>query len=181
MISKKELLKSSIVGFFVISIIGTLLHFAYDFLDNNLIVGMFSAINESIWEHLKIAIMPVFLWTFIEFCIHKYRADNLWTSLFLKIITIMFTVVVVYYIYTTILSSNNAIIDIVLFYVSILLGQIVGYFISISKRIDGSIEELAKLFTILIFLLFILFTFLPPRMELFRDELTNSYGIFELN
>ena len=56
----------SVVGFFVISIIGTILHFTYELSGGNLIVATFSAVNESVWEHLKIAVMPVFIWTIIE-------------------------------------------------------------------------------------------------------------------
>ena len=54
-----------IVGFFVISAIGTLLHFAYNFCGENIFIAPFSAVNESVWEHLKIAVMPMFIWTFI--------------------------------------------------------------------------------------------------------------------
>lgn len=181
MVDKKDILKSAIIGFFVISIVGTLLHFTFELSGKNVIVGMFSAVNESVWEHLKMGIMPVFLWTFIEFIGHKYRWENLWTSLFVKIITITLTIVVIYYGYTAILSTHNVILDIVLFYVAILLGQITGYIISVSKRVNINVEEVSKLFVIFIFLLFMFFTFLPPRLELFKDEVTNTFGIFELN
>ena len=39
-----------IAGFFVISAIGTLLHFAYNFCGENIFIAPFSAVNESVWD-----------------------------------------------------------------------------------------------------------------------------------
>ncbi|MEG2348637.1 MAG: DUF6512 family protein [Clostridia bacterium] len=178
---KKSILKSSIVGFFIISILGTLLHFVFQFSGYNIFIGIFSAINESVWEHLKIAIVPVILWTLFEFSKYKYRWDNLWTSLFVKIITIMISITFGFYFYKFIFSGHNVVIDILLFYISILFGQITGYFVSIRKKVNINIEEISKLFVIFIFMLFIFFTFFPPKVGLFKDESTNTFGIFKIN
>ena len=35
-------------------ILGTILHFTYEWFNYNVIVGLFSTINESVWEHLKL-------------------------------------------------------------------------------------------------------------------------------
>ena len=43
-----------ISGIIFVSVLGTLLHFAYEFSGNNLFVGIFAPINESIWEHTKL-------------------------------------------------------------------------------------------------------------------------------
>ena len=50
------------VSIIVISIVGTLAHFLYDLSNHNKIIGLFAAVNESTWEHIKIAITPTFLW-----------------------------------------------------------------------------------------------------------------------
>ncbi len=42
-------------------ILGTLLHFTYNLSGENIIVGSFSAINESVWEHLKLLYFPMLL------------------------------------------------------------------------------------------------------------------------
>ena len=170
----------SVVGFFVISIIGTILHFAFEFSGNNLVVATFSAVNESVWEHLKIAVMPVFLWTIIELFILKYRPDNLWTSVLAKIATNMFLIVILYYISLFILGTHNSKIAIGIFYVSILVSQIVGYIVINMKKVDVKIEEVTKYSVLFIFLLFIFFTFIPPKAEIFKDEITQTYGVFEL-
>ena len=45
----------------IISIIGTVLHFLYDISNHNKVVGLFSAVNESTWEYIKIALIPTLL------------------------------------------------------------------------------------------------------------------------
>lgn len=50
-----------IIGIIFISIIGTLLHFMYEFSGHNKIVSLFAAVNESTWEHIKIALTPTFI------------------------------------------------------------------------------------------------------------------------
>lgn len=176
----KKIRMLSVVGFFFISIIGTMLHFAFEFSGDNLIVATFSAVNESIWEHLKIAVMPVFLWTIIELVILKYRSDNLWTSIFAKIVTNMLLIVLLYYISLFILGTHNSKVAIGIFYVSILVSQIIGYIVINMKKVDVKIEEVTKYSVLFIFLLFIFFTFIPPKAEIFKDEITQTYGVFEL-
>ena len=42
-------------------ILGSFLHFTYAFLGNNPVVAIFSSINESVWEHLKLLFFPMLL------------------------------------------------------------------------------------------------------------------------
>ena len=170
----------SVVGFFVISIIGTILHFTYELSDGNLIVATFSAVNESVWEHLKIAVMPVLMWTIVELFLLKYRPDNLWTALIAKIVTNMLLIVVLFYTSLLITKTHNTIVSILIFYFSILVGQIVGIKVINMKKVNINIEEISKYAVIIIFLLFIFFTFLPPKASIFKDEVTQTYGVFKL-
>ena len=40
-------------------------------------------------------------------------------------------------------------------------------------------EEIAKYLVIVIFLMFVVFTFIPPKIGIFKDEVTSTYGVFE--
>ena len=33
--------------------------------------------------------------------------------------------------------------------------------------------------SIAIFIMFVVFTFFPPRIDIFKDEVTSTYGVFE--
>lgn len=169
-----------IIGFFVISILGTALHFAYEISNDNFFVAPFSAVNESVWEHLKIAVMPMFLWTFIEFCVLKFRRANLWSSLLVKLFTTILFITASYYLYTNILGSHILWVDITIFYIAILLAQIFGYKEIVSKDVNIKYEEIAKYLVITIFVMFVVFTFIPPKIDIFKDEITSTYGVFEL-
>ena len=56
----------TIISIVVISIFGTLSHFMYDITKHNKYVGLFTAVNESVREHIKIALTPTFLWSLID-------------------------------------------------------------------------------------------------------------------
>ena len=47
-------LKTNLFRFIFISVLGVLLHFTYEWSGDNAVVGLFSAVNESTWEHLKL-------------------------------------------------------------------------------------------------------------------------------
>lgn len=179
LIDKRKQKIMYIVGFFVISIIGTLLHFTFDFSGKNLFIAPFSAVNESVWEHLKIAVIPIILWTFIEFVSLKFRSDNLWISLLVKILTVMGLIITLYYISKVFTKAHNMWLNIAIFYFSILVSQILGYKVVTSKKVNVKYEEISKYIVIAIFLMFIIFTFIPPKLDIFKDEVTSTYGVFE--
>ena len=61
-----------IVSAIFVCILGTLLHFTYKFFGENNFVASFSAVNESVWEHLKLLFFPMLLTTIIGyFCIEN--------------------------------------------------------------------------------------------------------------
>ena len=51
--------KLFILGCILAILLGVILHFAYDFLNKPFIFGLFIPVNESIWEHLKLALVPM--------------------------------------------------------------------------------------------------------------------------
>ena len=63
---KNKILRFQIYCVIFTAILGTLLHFTYEWSNENRIVGFFSAVNESTWEHLKILFYPMIITTIIE-------------------------------------------------------------------------------------------------------------------
>ena len=59
-------LKTNLFRFIFISVLGVLLHFTYEWFGDNAVVGLFSAVNESTWEHLKLLFFPFLLLTILE-------------------------------------------------------------------------------------------------------------------
>ena len=52
-----------LTGFLTTAVLGTLAHFAYRWSDGALLAGVFCAVNESVWEHMKLLFFPVFLFS----------------------------------------------------------------------------------------------------------------------
>ena len=181
-----KLKKVYIIGFFVISLLGTFLHFAYDISGGNILVSLISAVNESVWEHIKIAVVPVYLYGIIEYLVlvrnkknnsSHSNSYNLFFLIVLRAAIITFIIPVIYYIYTAILKRHIFMIDIFIFYIAIFIAQIVSYNF-VKRKYSKISEKISKQIAIIIILLFALFTFVTPNFEIFRDETTNTYGIF---
>ena len=63
------------VGFVFTGVLGTLLHFVFDWTDSSAIAAVFSAVNESIWEHIKLLIYPMLLFAFWEYKVWGREED----------------------------------------------------------------------------------------------------------
>ena len=66
--------KFVLFGIIFTFILGTLLHFVYEWSGSNVIVGIFSPVNESVWEHLKLLYFPMSLWLLLGYS--KFGKDN---------------------------------------------------------------------------------------------------------
>ena len=66
-IKTSKLLKIELIVTILELILGTLLHFIYEWSGNNAIIASFSAVNESVWEHLKLVFYPMLILGLIEY------------------------------------------------------------------------------------------------------------------
>lgn len=172
---KNKLLKIEIFSFIFTTIIGTLLHFTYNFSNNNILIGSFSTINESTWEHLKLLFSPLFIFSLISYIFVKKKYPNYLCIKFKSILLGLLFIVIFFYTYTGIIGKNFAIIDISSFFIAVFISHYYSY-----KNINSKCQK--KLIYIIVSLLlisFILFTYNPPKINLFKDPVTNTYGIYK--
>ncbi len=158
-----------------VCIVGTLLHFTYKFFGENSFVTSFSAVNESVWEHLKLLFFPLLLTTIIGYFYIGKNVPNFLCSKTLGIITAMLFIVIFFYTYTGIIGKSILFIDIASFFVAVILGEYLAYKLMISNFECNNIIAIIILSAILIG--FIVFTYFTPKIEIFRDPVTNQYGI----
>lgn len=164
-----------IISNIFICILGTLLHFTYKFFGENIFVASFSAVNESVWEHLKLLFFPMLLTTiFGSFCLRKQVPNFLCSKLF-GILTSLSFIIIFFYTYTGIIGKSILLIDIASFFVAVILGEYLSYKLMISNFKCNNIVAIIILTIILI--CFIVFTYFTPKIEIFRDPVTNQYGI----
>ena len=170
-----KLLKFQIFSAIFGIVLGTLLHFTFEWFGNNAFVGAFSSINESTWEHLKLAFYPMLITTIIGTFIFKDSYPNFLCAKTLGIITAIGFITSFFYTYTGIIGRNIAIIDISSFIIAVILGEYVSYRLIISKY---KCKHTFSIITLLILAFcFIYFTYNPPKIALFQDPLTGLFGI----
>ena len=178
--NKKNLLQFTIFSVTFSFILGTLLHFTYELSGNNPFVGLFSAVNESVWEHLKLVFFPMAITTIIGSFYFKETFPNYICHRLFGVIIAFAFIVIFFYTYTGILGTNLAILNIASFFISILLGEWISY-IHIQKNICFFPKICNASFCFICFYIilfcFILFTFFPIQISFFQDPITKSFGI----
>lgn len=174
---KKSLKLWQIGGFVFTGIAGVLLHFLYDWTDNSIIVAPFSAVNESIWEHMKLLFFPMFVFALVEYkFIGKYYENFLCAKL-AGTITGLLLIPIIYYTYTGVLGINADWFNIVIFFIA----AGVAYYLEnlLMRNKLGFCNSSCVAFVILCFIavLFVVMTFIQPKIPLFQDMTTGNYGI----
>ncbi len=170
-----SIIKFQILSIIFIVLLGSFLHFTYELSGNNPIIGTFSAVNESVWEHLKLAFFPTLITTLIGFFIFKDDIPNFLCAKTLSMIFSILFIPIFFYTYTYILGSHNVVIDILSFILSVFIGETIAYLYIIN---DYPCNSKIALFIIgLLTFIFILFTFTPPKLDIFQESTTGIYGI----
>ena len=114
-----------ILGLVFEIILGTIGHFLYEWSGYNKIIGFLFSKNESTWEHMKLGITPILLWTIVEL-LTKNSFPNLFFAKFISIITFSFCLLILYTLYKYILKKNIIVIDIIIFYISLFVSSLVS-------------------------------------------------------
>lgn len=177
--NKKAILRFQIFSMIFASILGVVLHFIYEWSNNNYIIAMFSAVNESTWEHLKLLFFPMLLTIIIGY---YYIGKNIMNFLCAKTIGIFVAIVfTVIFFYTSsgVIGMNISFLNITSFFIAVVLGEWVAYKIMLSDfKCNNST---ATIVLMVLIISFVIFTFFTPQIGLFRDPLTKKYGISLLN
>jgi hypothetical protein len=174
--TKRRILSDELAGTIFIITLGTILHFTFEWSGNQPIVGIFSAVNESVWEHLKLGFWPATTFALIEYRYLKSNSNFL-TAKTTGIYLIPITITAVFYSYTAILHETILAIDILTFIIAVIASQLASYKLLTWKTLPPNLNKIALTALILLGLAFVLFTFYPPHIGPFQDPITDAYGI----
>ena len=163
----------------IIFLIGSCMHFLYDFSGKSIIIGLIAPVNESVWEHTKMVLLPMIGWWVIyyfSFGIRNKIDQRKWfTGALVSLLISILSIPMLYYSYTEAFGVEILAVDIIILLIAIIFGQLLGFhFYKYSKGISSYISIGIMLGLII---LFALFTFYPPHIPLFRDSITGQYGI----
>jgi hypothetical protein len=177
MLPSKKVLVYEIVGTVFIIFLGSAFHFTYELSGKLVIVGAFSAVNESVWEHLKLAFWPSLIWLLIEYLLIRKLTNNFLTSKTLGTCLMITLIPIVFYSYTSITGGSIFAIDIATFIVAVVIGQIISYALFKKNQFARNADRIALVILVVLGIAFIVFTFYPPHLPVFQDPITNGYGI----
>ena len=163
-------------GFAISTLIGTLLHFLYDWTGGSCLAAPFSGVNESTWEHMKLLYWPLILFAVIQ---HFFCRDekNYWciklaaTALGLLLIPVLF------YTYNGMFGKSPDYVNIAIFYIAAAAAFLLEWWAFRKVFLKCKHPQLALGVLLFIGVLFVVFTFNTPNIPLFRDPVTGGFGI----
>ena len=117
----KNFKKYIISGIIFTIVFGSLLHFFYDWSGKNAIVGLFSPINESVFEHLKLLYFPMLLWIVLGYFIYGKKNRNYFLSSFIGLVCGLILTPVLFYLYTSYTKTSILPVDIGIFVISVVV------------------------------------------------------------
>ena len=157
-----------IAGFVYIALLGVFLHFLYKLSGENHFAGYFSAVNESVWEHLKLIYWPALTFSIIEYFAYGKHSADFFAVKMCGIVVAMTFIVTFFYTYSGILGFSLAAVDIASFFIGAFFCQFVSYRLSMGNSTNEKADGFRGLVTlILIGVCFIIWTYNPPYLGIF--------------
>lgn len=164
------------IGTFALIVTGVLLHFAYGWSDGSRVVAAIAPANESVWEHLKMVLVPVLVLAAVE---ARWVADRqrLWWAKLAEVVTASGFVVAFFYTYTGAFGVHSLVaVDIVSFFAAVAGGQWLSYRLMTSATSRPAPAEVSLMALVLLIVGFGVLTFTPPHIPLFQETATGLYG-----
>ena len=162
----KHLFHYTFTGIIITTLAGALLHFAYDFSNQNPLVAMFTPVNESTWEHMKLVFFPVLVYIAIGLPFFGKSNPTFLQAYLTGLLTGTFSVIIIFYTYTGILGRHYLFLDILTFCACIIIAFCISYQLTIQNCRLIPLPVIAFM-TILLMVCFFFFTFFPPHVALF--------------
>ena len=165
-----------VAGLFFTIGAGNLLHFVYDWTGESPVAALFSAVNESTWEHMKLLAVPWILWTVVELLALR-NGTGLLGARAAGLVTGLAVIPLLYYTYTGALGVSSSLVNILIFQLAVLLAFAVSFLLQKKRRLTGLIWQImGGLVMAAAAVLFVWWTYDPPQLPLFVDPSTGLSG-----
>lgn len=172
-----SIVATSIWAIIPLAALGSLLHFGYDWSRHHRVMAVIGAVNESYWEHIKIAVWPVAVLQVALFALGGWQHLAFVPAAAVALYSIPVTMVGIVFLYKSVTRRNVLWLDIAAFVVTIVAAQ--GVFALVVTELEATWLTVAIAATYLAGLIvaFLTFTLRPPsEPDLFVDPLTGRYG-----
>lgn len=156
---------------------GSLLHFTFAWSGYSTPVALIAAVNESVWEHLKLAFWPGLAWATFEYAALRPRAWQFWAAKGVALLIAPVLIILIFYVYTALLGRNVLALDIATFVVAVAVGQIGSGILINSRRWNISATTVGISLLACQLIAYSTFTFFPPPFSIFEDNRDGTRGI----
>ncbi|PKM77205.1 MAG: hypothetical protein CVU90_08615 [Firmicutes bacterium HGW-Firmicutes-15] len=174
---KKQILLWQIAGIFIIFFLGFLWHFIYSLSGNLWFIALIAPVNESVWEHLKLAQFPFLLFSILQFFYIGRFNDNFVPARTAALYVIPIIIVTLHYSYRNILGHPVLWLDILIFGLSISIGQLISYYLMLKAPFPNEWRNISLIAILILFIIFAVLTCNPPHWSIFLDSSTGKYGL----
>ena len=174
-VMKKTVWLWQLCGFAVTSISGTLLHFLYEWLGEAAWIAPFAGVNESTFEHMKLLFWPMFLFAIVQSFFFRERED-FWCVKLRGILLGLVLIPVLFYTYNGVIGRSPDWINIAIFFIAAAATYVYESIKFYGRTVWGN-PKLSFLILCVIALLFAVFTFITPEIDLFKDPESGTYGV----
>lgn len=174
----KRLRNWEIGGFLWTVLAGTALHFLYDWTGGAVWAATVSAVNESVWEHMKLLFVPVFLFTLVQQAVLGRQYPNLPAVRAVSLLAALVFLPAAYYAYTGALGVHALWADILLFVLAAALLFRLDCRLLRRGAFSAGWQQAAGLLALwaLVFV-FLWCTFRPPHLPLWQDPSAGGCGL----
>jgi hypothetical protein len=172
----RYILKWELWGIVFIVIIGSAFHFVFELAGEWRPLAIIAAVNESVWEHLKLGFWPALIYALMEYRHINKLSSNFMFAKAIGILLIPVAITALFYGYTA-FTSHILAVDIAIFVVAVVLGQITSYRMLTAAPLPAWTKKLGIVVLLLLLIAFATLTYYPPQLPIFQDPLTGGYGI----
>ena len=168
---EKDLSLWLFAGFVFATAIGTILHFLWDWTGLSVFEPI-SAVNESTWEHMKILFFPMAFFALIQsYFFGEY--EGFWWIKLIGIFVGVLSIPVLFYTVNGVFGKSPGWLNVLFFFISAGLGYFTEWLL-FRNNFSIGYSWIAVVIISLIALLFVAFTYYPPKLPIFEDPLAKT-------
>ncbi len=175
---KKSIHRWETAGIVFIILLGASLHFLFEWSGYWRPMAIIAAVNESTWEHFKIAFWPSIIWAAIEVPFLRAQTNNFAIAKAAGLTAMPLVIAVLFYGYTFFTGQHFLIADVIIFIFAIITGQLLSMRLMIRPAVEAAwLRRLALGMLAIMVVAYSTLSYYPPKNFLFAHPGSDEYGI----
>lgn len=164
-------------GIPVVFLMASFLHGIYEWSGRSVLGALVGAVNESVWEHLKIFAQAYLIWGAVELLWANPPMRQFVVAKTLGVCFLIISITIFFYTYTFFTKRAYLVLDIGASFIFVVLSQMLSMKLTQSSVKLSSYFPVAVMMLVLIFIMILCFSYYPPKIFLFRDNVTGGFGV----